>query len=478
MTEILWNAAEAATATGGKLTGHPGWKAMGIAMDSRLVRKGDLFIALKGVHDGHDYVAQAFANGAAAAIVAREIEGLPLDTPLLMVRDTFQAMQELGQAARYRAALRHAIAVTGSVGKTGTRAMLEAAFGAQYKTHASTRSYNNHIGVPFTLASMRASTDIGIFEIGMNHAGEITPLSKQVAPDMAIVTTVAPVHIENFAHGMDGIVKAKSEIFDGVDAGGTAILPRDNDHYAALAANAKTAGVEHIVSFGEHEKADARLVDCLLAANGTRVDARVGGEEIVYTLLMPGKHIALNSLAVLLAVKMAGGDIHKAAKALERMEPLEGRGRRETIDSGEASNPITLIDESYNASPVAMNAAFRVLAMIDPGRGGRRIAVLGDMLELGAQSRQMHEGLAMPLQAAGVDLLYTCGKDMKALYDAMPVANRGAHRATSAELAEIVPDALVPGDVVLVKGSLGSKMKTVVEAMRSIPERKKATNAL
>lgn len=476
MTEILWTAAEAATATSGKLVGSPAWKATGIAMDSRLVRKGDLFIALKGVNDGHDYVMEAFDNGAVAAIIDRDIDGAKMDMPLIMVKDTAQAMHDLGQAARYRGPLKHSIAITGSVGKTGTRAMLEEAFGALYTTHASTRSYNNHIGVPFTLAAMKPSSEVGIFEIGMNHADEITPLSKQVAPDMAIITTIAPVHVENFDDGIDGIIKAKSEIFDGMDSAGTAILPRDNEHYSKLVANAKTAGIQNILSFGEHEKADARLIDCLLAANGTRVKAEIQGEEIAYTLLIAGKHIALNSLSVLLAVKMAGGDIHKAAKAMERMEPLEGRGKRETIDSGDATNPITLIDESYNASPVAMNAAFRVLAMIDPGRGGRRIAVLGDMLELGKQSRQMHENLSMPLKAAGVDLLYTCGQNMKALYDAMPAANQGAHRDTSAELAEIVPDALVPGDVVLVKGSLGSKMKTVVEAMRSMPQKKQAHN--
>lgn len=477
MNEILWAASEAATATGGKLVGSPQWKATGIAMDSRLVHQGDLFIALKGVNDGHDYVAQAFAAGAVAAIVEHPVEGLPHDAPLLVVKDSFDALRELGQAARYRGQMTHSIAITGSVGKTGTRAMLEESFGAQFKTHASTRSYNNHLGVPFTLAGTPASAEVGIFEIGMNHAGEITPLAKQVAPDIAIITTVAPVHIENFDDGIDGIIRAKSEIFDGMNANGTVILPRDNDHFSKLTANAKTAGVQNILTFGEHEKSDARLVDCLLASNGTRVKAEIMGEEIAYTLLIAGKHIAINSLAALLAVKIAGGDIHKAAHAMERMEPLEGRGKRETIDSGDVANPITLIDESYNASPVAMKAAFRVLAMIDPGRGGRRIAVLGDMLELGKQSRDMHESLAMPLQAAGVDLLYTCGQNMKSLYDAMPPANQGAHRDTSAELAEIVPDALMPGDVVLVKGSLGSKMKTVVEAMRAIPERRRASNA-
>lgn len=468
MTEILWNAAEAATATGGTLTGSTTWKATGIAMDSRLVRQGDIFIAMKGEMDGHDFINQALDRGAVAVIADHKPDLVADDAPLLIVKNTFDALYELGQVARYRATLRQSIAITGSVGKTGTRAFFDAAFGVDHRTHASIRSYNNHVGVPYSLATMKASTDIGIFEVGMNHADEITPLSKQIAPSMAVVTWIAPVHIENFDDGIDGIIRAKSEIFDGMNADGVALLPRDNDYYADLLANAKTAGLHKIHSFGEHNDADACLVDCLLAANGTRVTAIIQGEDVSYTLQIAGKHIAVNSLAALLAVKIDGGDIQKAAKALEKIEPIEGRGKREAIPSGEESNPITLIDESYNASPVAMNAAFRVLAMVDPGRGGRRIAVLGDMLELGQNARKNHEDLAMPLQAAGVDLLYCSGKHMKALYDKMPPANRGAHRDTSAELAEIVPDALIPGDVVLVKGSLGSKMKAVVEAMREM----------
>ncbi|PCI01228.1 MAG: UDP-N-acetylmuramoylalanyl-D-glutamyl-2, 6-diaminopimelate--D-alanyl-D-alanine ligase [Alphaproteobacteria bacterium] len=471
MTQILWTAAEVAIATSGELVGENAWKATGIAMDSRAVVAGDLFIAMDGEQaDGHDYVAKAFENGAVAAIVSREIEGAGEQ---VVVKNTFESLQDLGQVARHRAPLQKVIAITGSVGKTGVRNMLDVAFDAQdLRVHASIKSYNNHVGVPFSLATMNASSDIGVFEVGMNHADEITPLSRQIAPDIAIVTWVAGVHIENFDNGMDGIVAAKSEIFEGMNAQGVAILPRDNDHYAPMIAHAKTAGVSRVYSFGETDGADAKLMECLLAANGTRVKANIMGEDISYTLQIAGKHIAINSLSTLLAVKLSKGNIQKAAKALEKIEPIEGRGRRELIDSGEANNPITLIDESYNASPVAMNASFKVMAMVDPGRGGRRIAVLGDMLELGARAKNEHENLAMPLQAAGVDLLYCSGQNMKALYDKMSPANQGAHRDTSAELAEIVPDALVPGDVVLVKGSFGSKMKTIVEAMRALPQRK------
>ena len=471
MSEILWNAVDAATATGGTLIGAKNWQATGVAMDSREVKSGDVFIALipdtendryrTSGQDGHDFAQSAVDNGAVAIIVNRKMD---IDIPQLVVADTTQALEDLGQFARHRAPLETIVAITGSVGKTGVRDMVQTAFqSTKMRVHASIKSYNNSIGVPFTLTTMSAASDILVSEIGMNYANEITPLSKQVKPNIAIITWIADVHIENFDNGIEGIIAAKSEIFNGMTPDGMAILPRDNDYYAALLGNAKTVGLHKIYSFGEHHDADARLTDCVLAANGTRVTANIIGEDVSYTLQIAGKHIALNSLSALLAIKLSGHDVQKAAKALEHIQPIEGRGTREIV-----GNNITLINESYNASPVAMKAAFKVLAMVDPGRGGRRIAVLGDMLELGHHARDMHEGLAMPLQAAGVDLLYCCGKNMKSLYDKMPPANQGAHRDTSAELAEIVPDVLCPGDVVLVKGSLGSKMKSVVEAMREM----------
>lgn len=469
MSEILWTANEIVQATQGTLVGDTNWKATGLAMDSRSVKEGDIFIAMIGEEgglDGHDYTQNAIDNGAVALIVMRE---LPINHPQIIVKDTSQALYDMGQYAKQRAQLDTTIAVTGSAGKTGTREMLKAAYiGVGDNTHASIKSYNNHVGVPYTLSTMPASSEVGIFEMGMNHPDEITPLSKQVAPDIAIITNVFGVHIENFDNGIDGIIQAKSEIFDGLTTEGIAILPSDSDHYATLLANAKTAGIQNIYSFGEREDSDAQLLDCILAANGTRVTASIMGEEVSYTLQIAGKHIAINSLSALLAIKLSGRDVQKAAKALASIEPIEGRGKRETINSGDPDNPITLIDEAYNANPESMKAAFKVLAMIDPGRGGRRIAVLGDMLEMGSYATQGHEELAMPLQAAGVDLLYCCGQHMKKLYDKMPVANQGAHTKNSAELAEIVPDALTPGDVVLVKGSNGSKLKTVVEAMRAM----------
>ncbi len=468
-SNVIWTAKEAVAATRGECQGD--WKATGISIDTRTLQEGDLFVALTGEHgDGHAFVNAAFENGAVAAVVSQEIDGISPDK-LLIVPDTLKAMQALGKAARERCGAK-VIGITGSVGKTGTKEMLATAFGVQGQTHASVKSYNNHWGVPLSLASMHAGTDYGVFEMGMNHPGEIIPLTKMVKPDIAIITTIAPVHIEHFDNGIEGIVDAKAEIFEGVAEGGVAILNRDSDHFDTLKEKAESKKLQ-VYSFGEHVEADARMLNCLEAANGTRTKAIIDGEEVQYNLQIAGRHIACNALAVLLAVKLMEGDIHKAASAIARQEPIIGRGKRELIEIYEKENPITLIDESYNASPLAMSAAFKVLALIDPGRGGRRIAVLGDMLELGADSGKMHADLALPLKAANVDLVYTCGKHMKKLYEQLPANQRGEHKETSKELAQIVPEVLIPGDVVMVKGSLGSKMGLVVEAMRALPDKLK-----
>ncbi len=471
--QVVWTRDAAVKAVGGKADmSAPSWNAYGVSINTRTLQKGDIFVALKGdALDGHDYVAAAFEVGAVAAIVSRVPAGMDGDARLVVVADTMKALEALGQAARTRTVAK-IVGITGSVGKTGTKEMLKAAYGAVGRSYASGASHNNHWGVPLSLAGMPVDVDTGIFEMGMNHAGEIAALTAQVRPDIAIITTIADVHIEHFDNE-EGIARAKAEIFSGmsggVSEGGIAILPRDNAHFPVLKAQAQAQGLHKILSFGEHENADARLVSCLLASNGTRVQAQVLGQDVAFTLQIAGKHIALNALAVLLSVAVSGGDVAAAAKALQGIEAIKGRGKREMIDSGEAGNPITLIDESYNASPVAMNAAFRVLAMIDPGRGGRRIAILGDMRELGKDGARLHSDLAVPLQAAGIDLVYTCGSLMKNLHDALPESKRGAHKKDSQELATIVPDVLSPGDVVLVKGSNGSKMSVVVEAMRRIP---------
>lgn len=467
-SNMIWSAAEAASATGG--TRYGDWTVTGLSIDTRTIRPGDLFVALKGDRmDGHDYVGEALAKGAGAVMVSHVPVGVKHDAPMLVVGDTFTGLQALGQASRNRCGAK-IIAITGSVGKTGTKEMLARGFAALGQTHASQGSFNNHWGVPFSLASMHAGCDYGIFEIGMNHSGEIAPLSRMVRPDVAIITTVEPVHLENFP-SVDAIADAKAEIFEGLAPGGTAIINRDNPHFARLLAAARVKGVKAL-SFGENDQAEARMEECLLAANGSRIKARILDEDIVFTLQIPGKHIALNALSVLLAVKAVNGNMKAAVLALETIQPVAGRGNREMLNIGDRNNPVMLIDESYNASPVAMKAAFRVLALVDPGRGGRRIAILGDMLELGAEGPRLHAELVMPLQAANVSLVYTCGPLMKNLHDALPPQNRGEHKETSKDLAQIVPDVLVPGDVVMVKGSNGSRMDIVVEAMRKLPGRK------
>lgn len=472
---IIWSAADAAKATGGELRGGDDWTASGISIDSRGIVAGDLFIALAGDNgDGHKFVADALKKGAAAAMVSHVPEGVSDDAPLLIVGDTFTALQALGGAARARTGAK-IIGVTGSVGKTGTKEMLAKAFGALGQAHASAASFNNHWGVPISLSSMHAGADFGIFEMGMNHAHEITPLTEQVRPDIAIITNVAPVHIESFDSEED-IAAAKAEIFDGMAEGAIAILNRDNKWFDYLSRRAEEKSLR-VLSFGQHPDSDARLMDCIFAANGSRVKADVMGEEIEFNLQIAGEHIACNALSALLAVKMCGEDIGKAAKAMEALEPLKGRGQREYLDIGDPDNPVTLIDESYNASPIAMRAAFKVLALIDPGRGGRRIAILGDMYELGKKAAQEHEDLSLPLQAADVQLVYTSGPMMKKLHDKLPPELRGAHDDDTSKLAQIVPDVLTPGDVVMVKGSRGGgekpRMQVIVEALRALPQKKK-----
>lgn len=461
--------------TGGQAAGQ--WAASGVSIDTRTLQPGDLFIAIKGdALDGHDYVAQALENGAAAAMVSHIPAGVD-PNKLLVVADTMVAMQDLGRGARARTAAR-IVGITGSVGKTGTKEMMGKVLASYGQTHWSEKSLNNHWGVPLSLSRMHAGTDYAVFEMGMNHANEITPLTKQVQPHVAIITTIAATHIEHFPDGLTGIARAKAEIFAGLAADGVAIVNRDVEQFDFLKSEADRYGVKKLLSFGEHAQADARLLDVLVASNGIRASAEILGEAVTFTLRDGGKHHAINALAVLLAAKVLGGSLATAVAALEQIEPPAGRGKREFLNVGDPKNPVTLIDESYNASPVAMQAAFKVMALIDPGRGGRRIAILGDMLELGEHGPKLHADLALPLKAANVDLVYTCGTLMKNLYDKLPREQQGAHRANSMELAEIVPDVLVPGDVVMVKGSYGSKMRLVVEALRALPTKRNAANGV
>ena len=458
----LWTADDARAATTGRLDGAAAWAADGVSIDSRTVAVGDLFVALAGPnHDGHDWVAQALAAGAAAALVHRRPEGLDADAPLLVVEDTLKGLAALGVAARARSAAR-VVAVTGSVGKTGTKEMLALTLAAQGPTHASVGSFNNHWGVPLSLSRLPAESRFAIFELGMNHPGEITPLTKMVRPHVAVITTVEAVHTAFFT-GTEQIAEAKAEIFQGLEPGGVAVLPRDNPHFRRLATAARAAGADAIFGFGSHIDAEARLLDCGLDPASTAVFALIHDEPIAYRLGVPGRHWAINSLAVLLAVGALGGDIPAATAALKAMAPPKGRGERRHITVNGAA--IELVDESYNASPVSMRAALATLAAAKPAKGARRIAVLGDMLELGDQAAELHGGLAETVEHWDVDLVFTAGPLMANLFDRLPPARRGGHAADSSALAPLVKAALASGDVVMVKGSAGSRMSRVVKSL-------------
>jgi UDP-N-acetylmuramoyl-tripeptide--D-alanyl-D-alanine ligase len=435
----------------------------GISIDTRSIAKGEAFFAIQGDNrDGHDFVENALKAGAGVAVVARGKRArFAADAPLLIVDDVLDALRDLARAARARLT-GQVIAVTGSVGKTGTKEALRLALSADGETHASAASYNNHWGVPLSLARCPAGAKYAVFEIGMNHAGEITPLTKLVRPHVAIVTTVEPVHLEYFG-SLEKIADAKAEIFTGIEPGGAAVLNRDNAQYARLAAAAKAAGVTRIVTFGEHTQADARLERCALQPDGSTVEAAVLGQHVTYKLGAPGRHLVLNSLGVLAAVSLVHADLALAALALNNLKPATGRGARTTLALPGGS--ALLIDESYNANPASMRAAIALLGQAPLGPHGRRIAVLGDMLELGAQGQALHRGLGEAIAAAAVDLVYCSGPLMRALWEALPSGNRGGYAETAAALEPAVLEAVRAGDAVMVKGSLGSKMGPIVKAL-------------
>ena len=456
----LWTAAEAAAATGGRNTRD--WSASGVSIDSRTIAAGDLFVALAGpTFDGHDFVREALATGAAAAMVARVPSGVAATAPLLIVGDTMAALEALGQASRHRRSAR-IVGVTGSVGKTGTKEALRRALERQGPTFASFGSLNNQWGVPLSLARMPRETAFGVFEMGMNHAGEIDALSRLVEPHVAVITTVEPVHLGHFP-SVEAIADAKAEIFAGMAPASAAVLNRDNPHFERLAAAAQARGIIRILGFGTHADAQVKLIDSHLYATASAVTASVTGEIVDYCIAIPGQHWVMNSLAVLGAVKAVGADVGAAAAAMSSLRPLDGRGRRHTIIV--VGGTAELIDESYNASPASMRAAFGVLGAMTPPRGGRRIAVLGDMLELGDDAARLHAELAQPLIDAEVNLVFTAGPSMRYLYDVLSKRMRGGHAATAAALAETVVRRLRPGDIVSVKGSHGSRMAEVVKRL-------------
>lgn len=462
MSNALWTAAEAAAATGGQTSGD--WSVTGVSIDTRTLEPGDLFVALVGDNsDGHAYLEMAFEKGAAAALVAAgSIE--KEDRRYLIVEDTLDGLVALGKAARARTAGR-IMAVTGSVGKTSTKEALRAIFEKQGRTHASVASYNNHWGVPLTLARMPRDTEWAIFEIGMNHAGEITPLSKMVQPHAAMVTNVEAAHIAHF-NSIEEIADAKGEIFVGLIDGGTAVINFDNPHYARLRTHAEKGGAGKIVGFGTKDGADTHLEKQALHATCSCISASICGQPMTYKLGTPGAHVVMNSLGILSLVQAVGGDLAMAGLALADIKAGKGRGARHLVDDG--VRKFLLIDESYNANPTSMKAAFAALAGSKVEGTGVRVAVLGDMLELGEDSEALHAGLHEALEAEAIDRVYTCGPHMKSLSKALPPHMRGAHRETSAKLLDAVAENIHDGDAVMVKGSLGSKMGLIVDGLLAL----------
>jgi UDP-N-acetylmuramoyl-tripeptide--D-alanyl-D-alanine ligase len=449
----LWSAAEIAAACGGAAS-HD-FEASGVEMDSRDVKSGDVFIALRGeAMDGHRFIPQAFEKGAVAAIVDR-----PVDYPHVLVKDTTQALHALAHAARDRAVEAVRIGITGSVGKTGMKEAIFACLdrASRGAAHRSVRSYNNHVGVPLSLARMPARAKFGVFEMGMNHQGEIAPLSAHARPHVALITTIAPAHIENLG-SLEAIADEKSQIFTGLVPGGVAIIPADSEWATRMIGHARACGAR-VVTFGRAKNADVRLLDAIPAAGGgSLVTADLGDRRICYTIAEPGEHWIVNSLGVMAAVRAAGGDLAAAGLALAEMGGLKGRGARHTIALAQGGTAL-LIDESYNANPASMRATLKALSQT-PAR--RRLAVLGSMKELGDFADAFHRQLTEPLAEAGVTHAILVGEEMRALADELGKASAAplgkaptfAHCQGPADaITALGQFGLADGDAVLVKGS-------------------------
>ncbi|MCM2399078.1 UDP-N-acetylmuramoylalanyl-D-glutamyl-2,6-diaminopimelate--D-alanyl-D-alanine ligase [Rhizobium sp. S95] len=461
---FLWTTRDLIDAMDGRPFGTLPEGITGISIDSRTITPGEAFFAIKGDRvDGHDFASLAIANGASLLVVSEaKLPALGrLVVPMIVVEDVLGALQKLGIAARDRSSAT-VIAVTGSVGKTTTKEMLRLALSPSGNVHAAVASFNNHWGVPLTLARMPVDTRFGVFEIGMNHAGEIAPLSRMVRPDVAIITTIAPAHLGNFA-SLEEIAAAKAEIFEGLEPGGDVILNRDNSQFDFLDHTAQAAGIENVHSFGQHAKAEFRLAEFDGAAESSTVWVCFGGETREVALGAPGRHIAENAVAVLAAVSLVGADMDAAIESLQGLSAVKGRGARHRLMI--EGSTFTLIDESYNANPASMRAAIAVLAASQPEGEGRRIAVLGDMLEMGEFSQKVHAELASPLLAAGIEHVWLAGPEMIALRDALPESVGVVYLETTAELAAFVTASVVPGDVLMVKSSLGLGFGKIVAAL-------------
>lgn len=457
MTKPLYTIAEILAATGGVSALDPSTPINSVSIDSRELGPDALFVAIKGDRfDGHDFVDKALENGAVAALVSRG-EG----DKCVVVGDALGGLRDIGIAARERSRA-IIVGVTGSVGKTTTKEAIRVVFEAAGETHASIKSFNNHWGVPLMLARLPERAQFGVFEMGMNAPDEIRPLSQMVRPHIAVITTIASAHLEAFG-SLDGIARAKAEIFMGLEPGGTAVLNADHGQIRVLLDEAQTAGIANIVTYGEARGADWRIVDIETAADRSFATIEHDGERHALVLSVPGRHMVANATAALAVAHLAGVEPDVALRALAGFGAQAGRGQRSLL--GPAEKPLLLIDESYNANTASMNAALEVFA-VQAAPGGRKAVILGDMLELGPQGPQLHASLKPSVIASGADRVYLVGSGMGALADALGAGGVAAHTQTAAEMAEIVLNDLAYGDAIMVKGSNGVGLASIVDKIR------------
>jgi UDP-N-acetylmuramoyl-tripeptide--D-alanyl-D-alanine ligase len=476
---VLWTSDAAVAATGGRVAKR--WAATGVSIDTRTLRPGELFVALKDVRDGHDFVKAALDKGAAAALVSHIPEGVAADAPLLIVPDVLRALEDLGRAARARTKAK-VVGITGSVGKTSTKEMLRAILGGQGRVHAAEASYNNHWGVPLTLARMPEETEFAVIEIGMNHPGEIAPLARMADLDVAMITTVAPAHLEAF-ESIEGIAHEKASILDGLRPRGVAVLNADIATTPILRAKAAAVGAKAVM-FGTAADADWRILSVEIAGETTVVRATRRGEALLFKVRSPGRHFAANATGALAVAEAMGCDPAITACDIGQWSPPVGRGTRERImmDTLEETG-FDLIDDAFNANPASMAAALDVLIAAVPENGigrlatGRRIAVLGDMLELGPTEGELHAAIARHPGLEMVTVIHCVGPRMRALWQALPRGQRGDWAETAGDLAARARSIIDAGDIVLVKGSKGSKVSLVVDALRKLGQAVAPKNA-